>query len=137
MPTDNSKEFFEVVDEFVRLANELNARWPSSRISSAMLYAAARYNAFNFRKLDASPDTNREQAVEYFCEQYREMLLENFDTLDDKWTLRQHPSCGGVITVLAEPVLALDKRWLRYSPEGEKRQAYQMFPHKGAVPIDG
>jgi hypothetical protein len=56
---------------------------------------------------------------------------------NDKWTLRQHPGCDGVVTVLAQPVLALNRRWLRYSPEGERRQAYQMFPHKGAVPIDG
>jgi hypothetical protein len=54
-----------------------------------------------------------------------------------KWTLREHPDCGGVVTVLVEPVLALDRRWILYSPEGEKKQAYKMSPHRGAVPIDG
>ena len=55
----------------------------------------------------------------------------------DKWTLQEHPGCGGVVIVLQQPVLALDRRWLRYTPEGEKTQAYEMFLHKGAVPIDG
>ena len=55
---------------------------------------------------------------------------------DDVWTLREHPGCGGVVTVLEQQVLALDRRWFRYSSEGEKKQAYDMFPHKGAVPID-
>lgn len=55
---------------------------------------------------------------------------------NDKWTLQEHPGCGGVVIVLRQPVLALDRRWFRYTPEGEKKQAYEMFPHKGAVPID-
>ena len=55
----------------------------------------------------------------------------------DKWTLREHPGCGGIVIVLQQPVLALDRRWLRYTPEGEKTKGYEMFPHKGAVPIDG
>lgn len=56
---------------------------------------------------------------------------------NDKWTLAEHPGCGGVVIVLKQPVLALDRRWLRYTPEGKKTQTYEMFPHKGAVPIDG
>lgn len=55
---------------------------------------------------------------------------------NDKWTLAEHPDCAGVITVLEELTLTLDRRWIRYSPEGERRQAYDMYPHKGAVPID-
>ena len=55
---------------------------------------------------------------------------------NDKWVLKEHPGCGGVITVLEQAVLVLDRRWIRYSPEGEKKQAYEMYPHKGAVPID-
>ncbi len=39
---------------------------------------------------------------------------------NSKWTLIAHPDCGGVITVLAQAVLALDRRWLRYTPEGAK-----------------
>jgi ferredoxin-like protein FixX len=55
---------------------------------------------------------------------------------NDKWTLAEHVGCGGVVTVLQELTLTLDRRWIRYSPEGERRQAYEMYAHKGAVPID-
>ncbi len=78
------KEFYDVVDEFINQANQLAERWPTSRVSSAILYAAARYNAFNFYELEDDPATNREGAVEYFCEQYRNMLLDNLDALSKK-----------------------------------------------------
>jgi len=78
MPTnDVPKEFFDVADEFVRVANKLNEKWPRSRISSAMMYATARYNAFNFYTLDQNPDSGFDQPVDYLCQQYRSMLLEN------------------------------------------------------------
>jgi hypothetical protein len=50
--------------------------------------------------------------------------------------LKEHPGCGGLITVLEQAVLALDRRWIRYSSEREKNQAYETFPSKGAVPLD-
>ena len=59
MPEDDvPNEFFDVVDEFVHLANKLNEKWPTSRVSSAIMYAAARYNAFNFYAQDPSPGEN-------------------------------------------------------------------------------
>ena len=64
------------------------------------------------------------------------MLTETGDG-DEKWTLREHPSCGGIVTVLRRMVMALDRRWFRYTVEGERKQAYEMYPSKGAVPIDG
>jgi len=55
---------------------------------------------------------------------------------NDKWTLAEHPGCGGRITARELPALTLDRRWIYYTPEGQKKQAYQMSPSKGAVPID-
>ena len=78
---DVPQEFYDLVDEFINLANKLGETWPSSRVSSAILFAAARYNAFNFYSLEADPESNREGAVEYFCEQYKTMLLNNLDAL--------------------------------------------------------
>jgi hypothetical protein len=75
------QEFYDFVDEFINLANRLGETWPTSRVSSAILFAAARYNAFNFYALEADPDSSREGAVEYFCEQYKMMLLSNLDAL--------------------------------------------------------
>jgi hypothetical protein len=82
MPEDDvPKEFYDVVDEFVHLANKLNEKWPPWRISSAIMYAAARYNAFNFHTQDANASQNVEKATDYFCAQYKAMLLENIKAL--------------------------------------------------------
>ncbi|HEX8149681.1 MAG TPA: DUF3144 domain-containing protein [Pyrinomonadaceae bacterium] len=78
---DVPQEFYDLVDEFINLANRLGETWPSSRVSSAILFAAARYNAFNFYALEANPESNRVGAAEYFCEQYKMMLLSNLDAL--------------------------------------------------------
>jgi hypothetical protein len=74
---DLPQEFLDLVDQFIDLANRLGQRWPTARISSAIMYAAARYNAFNFYALDPAPEVNQERAFEYLCEQYRAMLQEN------------------------------------------------------------
>lgn len=70
-------EFYEMVDEFVHLANELNEKHNSTKISSAIMFAAARYNAFNFFVTDGE-SANEAQAIDYYCEQYRKMLHDNF-----------------------------------------------------------
>ncbi len=74
---DPLQEFYDLVDQFIELANKLGRTRPTSRISSAIMYAAARYNAFNFEILDPEPEKNRERASEYFVEQYRAMPREN------------------------------------------------------------
>jgi len=82
MSNDERKEFYDTADEFVRLANELSSKWPRSRVSAAILYAAARYYVFNYLNADLERTDTREQALNYFSQQYREMLLENFETLE-------------------------------------------------------
>ena len=77
-----SPEFWENVDKFVALANELSHTFPIARVSASLLYAAARYNAFNAIVSDKEIGENREKAIDYFCEQYRKMLAEN---LDEQW----------------------------------------------------
>jgi hypothetical protein len=75
------EEFSELVGAFLDLADEMGEAWPPSLVSSAILFAAARYNAINFYEIEADPESSREGAVEYFCEQYRMMLLSNLDGL--------------------------------------------------------
>ena len=94
MPEDDvPKEFFDVVDEFVHLANTLNEKWPASRVSSAIMYAAARYNAFNFYAQAPSSSENQEKATDYFCAQYKAMLLENINALGRSQP-NAPPNCG-------------------------------------------
>ncbi len=73
--------FHEVADEFINLANDLSDDWASPLLSAAIMYAAARYNAFNFRTMDGD-EQNIEQAIRYYTEQYGRMLRENLRELD-------------------------------------------------------
>ncbi len=74
------KEFFALVDRFIRLANELTANHNTSRVSAVIMYAAARYNAHCMVALDPETRQNRSAAVDYFVSQYRSMLEENADS---------------------------------------------------------
>ena len=72
--------FHEVADEFINLANELSDDWASPFLSAAIMYAAARYNAFNFQTMDGDA-TKREEAIRYYTEQYGKMLRENLQEM--------------------------------------------------------
>lgn len=73
--------FHEVADEFINLANELGEDWAQPLLSAAIMYAAARYNAFNFKSLDGD-EKNMDEAVDYYTEQYSKMLRENIKKMD-------------------------------------------------------
>lgn len=75
------KEFFAVVDRFINLANELVPEHGLARVSATILFAASRFNAHNYLATDGDPE-NRQAMIDYYCEQYREMLLENLDWLE-------------------------------------------------------
>ena len=68
--------FHEVADEFINLANDLSDDWALPFLSAAIMYAAARYNAFNFQTVDGE-EHNREEAIRYYTEQYSKMLRES------------------------------------------------------------
>ncbi|MES9946143.1 MAG: DUF3144 domain-containing protein [Candidatus Thiodiazotropha sp.] len=59
-------DFREVADEFIHLAPFLSA---------AFMYAAAWYNIHFFYASDGASE-NRTKAVDYYCDQYRKMLME-------------------------------------------------------------
>jgi hypothetical protein len=73
-------DFHEVADEFINLANELSDDWATPFLSAAFMYAAARYNTHFFFESDGD-QANTGSAVDYYCEQYRRMLLECMNEL--------------------------------------------------------
>jgi hypothetical protein len=73
-------DFHEVADEFIHLANELSDDWATPFLSAAFMYAAARYNTHFFFESDGD-EANAASAVDYYCEQYRRMLLECMNEL--------------------------------------------------------
>ena len=76
------KQFWDMADSFIQLANtHLNAEKPS-RVSASALFAASRFNAF---VIAAAADSKaqliaeKEAAIAYFLGQYETMLRENLD----------------------------------------------------------
>ena len=72
--------FFDLVTRFLDEANALNDNGEHrSRISAAILFAAARYNAFTWLHRDPStmPGQTEDEAVEFFANHYVTMLKDN------------------------------------------------------------
>jgi len=80
--TTKDNEFFNRTDEIINLANSQCDSTANGKVSSSLLFAAARFNAFivassakdieEFRK-------DKDDAIKYFTEQYKKMFIENYD----------------------------------------------------------
>ena len=71
-------EFLKLVDEFIDLANKLAETRNDGEVSAAILFAAGRYNAFNFLSRGGTDET-RPQAVEFYVSEYRKALISNMN----------------------------------------------------------
>jgi len=77
-----SPKFWERADQAIALANEQAKDADIGKVSSSLLYAAARFNAFNVASSADNVEEmikDKEEAICYFTEQYRKMLTENLD----------------------------------------------------------
>jgi hypothetical protein len=77
LPDDEQDEFYEMADAFVDLANEMAETERVSRVSSAFLYACARYNAYAMQVQGGAVAEADEDAIRYLLEQYEKMLREH------------------------------------------------------------
>jgi len=76
------QEFWDRADEVIAVANKQVGGESIGKVSSSLLYAAARFNSFNVaNSADSAEDmkADKEEAIEYFTNQYRKMLEENLD----------------------------------------------------------
>ena len=74
--------FREIVDSFIDQANDLAGHNSIENVGMALLYAAARFNAYVVSQhADSEQDylADLPRAREFFLKQYREMLEENLD----------------------------------------------------------
>ena len=76
------KQFYDMADAYISLANtQLNETKPS-RVSAAALFAASRFSAFVIAAAAGSKEqmiVEKEAAIAYFMSQYESMLRENLD----------------------------------------------------------
>jgi len=79
---DIDKDFRKIVDSFIQLANQHLETAKREHVGMALLYAAARFNAFVLAAYAADPEafeTDRQLAFDYFTHEYQRMLNENLD----------------------------------------------------------
>ena len=82
MPENADDKFFERADAHITLSNEQARDETRGKVSASMMYATARFNAWVGASNCGSGDelaSARDEAIEYFVGQYREMLTENLD----------------------------------------------------------
>ena len=75
-------QFREIADAFIDLANDQSNRFNKKNVSLALLYAAARFNAFivaGHADDGAAYDRDRDSAFDYFTGEYQRILEENLD----------------------------------------------------------
>jgi TPR repeat protein len=71
-------DFLERVDKFVELANQLAEGGYQGEVSAAILFAAGRYNAFNFLSNDGA-EQDQAQAVDFYVSEYRKAIVSNLE----------------------------------------------------------
>lgn len=82
MPNDTDPEFFKRADAIIDVANQQLAQSTRGKVSASCMYATARFNAWvSACSFDTGEDMEaaRQEAIDYFTEQYRTMLTENLD----------------------------------------------------------
>ena len=71
------EDFIEAADRFVTLANEMSEQYSADWVRAVLMYAAARYNAFNWLTSDEHQGQSLEAAAAYFRNECETMCREN------------------------------------------------------------
>jgi hypothetical protein len=74
--------FWERANALINLANDQCEAAHPNEVSASTLYAAARFNAFIVAKTTgsgANMKLEKERALDYFTEQFRQMMAANLD----------------------------------------------------------
>jgi len=71
-------EFLKRVDQFIELANKMAEGGLDGEASAAILFAAGRYNAFNFLSHNGAQQ-DQDKAVEFYVSEYRKAIVSNLE----------------------------------------------------------
>ena len=70
-----------MADRFIALANEFAISETKERVGAAIMFAAARYNAYEASGKSKSLLKDKEDALTWYSGEYRRMLEANMDEL--------------------------------------------------------
>ncbi|MEP2669117.1 MAG: DUF3144 domain-containing protein [Cyclobacteriaceae bacterium] len=70
-----------MADKFIKLANEFTKSESKERVGAAIMFAAARYNAFEAYSKSEDLNKYKVDALNWYSNEYRRMLDANIDEL--------------------------------------------------------
>ncbi len=73
----------EMADKFIELANEFMKTESKERVGAAIMFAAARYNAFEASSKSKEMMKDKNDALNWYSLEYKRMLEANIDDLID------------------------------------------------------
>ncbi len=78
---ENEMDILVMADQFINVANALvqDSKQDAGRVGAAMRYAVARFNAYEASMKSNDLAASKEEAVEWFSGQFKEMLSDNID----------------------------------------------------------
>lgn len=71
----------EMADKFIELANEFSKTESKERVSAAIMFAAARYNAFEASSKSNDLKKDKNDALNWYSLEYKRMLDANINDL--------------------------------------------------------
>ncbi len=86
--SEKDKEFYEMVDGHIAVANKLAKSIDPGKVSATILYSAARFNIFlvaSYSKSAAELASRKEETIKYFMAEYEKMLDEHFADYTDNF----------------------------------------------------
>lgn len=75
-----------MADRFIELANEFTKTESKERVGAAIMFAAARYNAFEASSKSENLRKDKNDALDWYTREYKRMLDANMDDLIDMQT---------------------------------------------------
>ena len=81
-------EFWEITDEFIKLANDQCDKHKNGKVSTSILFSAARFNSFMYASTAKDLDDfmkDKDMAIEYLTEQYKKVLTENLSDYEKNY----------------------------------------------------
>ena len=69
----------EMADKFIEVANEFTKTETKERVGAAIMFAAARYNAFEAHSKSDNLVKDKMDALEWYSNEYKRMLEANLD----------------------------------------------------------
>jgi hypothetical protein len=84
-PKQLPPEFYDMVDQFLGLADAMHQAWPRSRVSHTLMYAAARYGADYWLERHGDTHDSDDALAEHAAGQYREMFIDNLLDLRQRY----------------------------------------------------